>query len=119
MSDRIKLSANFHKDEFSCPCCGAFNIDPNLILALQAVRDELGLALTVSSGTRCFKHNEEVGGSKLSDHLLGKAVDIACHQGHIRRRIVSAALKQFPTIGIKKDCIHLSIGMPARIFTYD
>lgn len=116
---RTPLTKNFYRDEFECPCCQLFKTEREVIEKLQKIRDEVGQALKVSSGTRCLAHNEAVGGAMLSDHVRGLAVDIACNNGQFRRRIVEAGLKHFPTIGVKKDCVHLSVGKPSRIFTYD
>lgn len=116
----MKLSKDFDSIEFQCDCCGAMNISPELIRLLQLMRDSFGKPLSVTSGTRCQKHNKKVGGSIASDHLVGKAADIACYDSMTRRELVHIALSVgVPTIGVKRDCIHLSIGEPERLFTYD
>ncbi|MBW1973481.1 MAG: DUF882 domain-containing protein [Deltaproteobacteria bacterium] len=69
------LSKNFSLYEFRCPCCGAV-VDPDLIEALQKLRDLIGLPINITSGYRCKKHNREIGGTKGSYHLKGKAADI-------------------------------------------
>jgi len=52
--------------------------------------------------------------------LQGLAVDIECFNSIDRRGLLQAALNVgVPTIGVKKDCLHLSLGYPARVFTYD
>lgn len=43
---------------------------------LQPVRDHLNARLNVSSGYRCVKLNEEIGGSPTSQHPLGEAADV-------------------------------------------
>ena len=43
---------------------------------LQFLRDYTGRPITINSAYRCPKHNKKVGGSKTSQHLLGKAADI-------------------------------------------
>lgn len=71
------LSANFSKSEFACHCgCGANNVNPDLVNALQLVRDALSKPILITSGVRCEKHNAHQGGAKHSQHLLGKAADI-------------------------------------------
>ena len=77
-----KYTKNFDlkKDKLYCRCKGKHCtgypaiIDINLLKDLQAIRNKFG-ATTVTSMLRCKKHNEDVGGSKNSRHLLGKAVD--------------------------------------------
>jgi len=43
---------------------------------LQFLRDYTGRPITINSAYRCPEHNAKVGGSKTSQHLLGKAADI-------------------------------------------
>lgn len=121
MLPRVKITDNFYLDEFSCKCgCGKNNVDLDLIKKIQKIRTDLNQKLVISSGTRCRKRNEQVNGSYNSDHISGKAVDIACNIGTLRRKIVEAAFKYgIPVIGVKKDCVHLAISNPARLFTYD
>lgn len=52
----------------------------NLTKLIEAVLDPLrewyGKPITVNSGYRCEALNKAVGGSKTSDHLTGRSVDI-------------------------------------------
>jgi len=77
------MTKNFKKSEFDCKCgCNM----PDDVLAnitklasqLQYIRDNVALPITINSGYRCEAHNssDAVKGSKNSQHLLGKAVDI-------------------------------------------
>lgn len=43
---------------------------------LQPLRDKVGKPITISSGYRCKKLNELVGGSPTSQHVTGEAADI-------------------------------------------
>jgi len=43
---------------------------------LQPIRDHFGKSVTVNSGYRSPESNAAVGGSKTSDHCLGRAADI-------------------------------------------
>ena len=64
-----------------CRCCGLDKTDPRLrakLIGLQSLRSQ---PLTVTSGTRCAKHNARVGGAPCSLHLQGKAVDVAVKAG--------------------------------------
>ena len=75
----VRLSTNFHRREFACRgknCCGdSFPVMPELVIILQAIRDEFGLTMHVSSGFRCNTHNAQVGGSDWSWHTIGGAAD--------------------------------------------
>lgn len=67
----------FKREEFTCKCgCGANNMDLKLVEILDNIREHFGQACTVTSGTRCAKHNKNVGGVANSRHLSGKAADI-------------------------------------------
>ena len=45
---------------------------------LQPIRSKYGRAIIVTSGYRCKKLNEVIGGTKTSQHLTGCAADIKC-----------------------------------------
>ena len=78
-----KLSENFDSTEFQCKCCGKLpdgGMNPKLIELLQAIRDKIGKSITIVSGYRCEHHNQEVGGAKHSQHVLGNAADVRVHE---------------------------------------
>lgn len=77
--DNIKY---FKRQEFACPCprCGGFPVEPKQLLVEKCdeVREHFGKPMTISSGVRCQKHNDELSGSvRNSRHVQGKAVDFA------------------------------------------
>lgn len=45
---------------------------------LQPARDIVGFPMTITSGFRCEKLNEAVGGKKSSQHMKCEAADIQC-----------------------------------------
>lgn len=117
---RKKLTANFYADEFQCPCCGLNNISMDLVNLIQKIREGFGRKIIVTSGTRCEKHNELVGGKGGSDHVIGYAADIDCEDAMDRRELMILAFAAgLPTVGVNKTFLHLSIGVPARVFTYE
>jgi len=74
---REKISPNFYREEFECKCeCGFDTVDVILLQVLEDIRGYFGEPLSINSACRCDSHNESVGGSKTSQHLLGKAADI-------------------------------------------
>ena len=78
-----RLSKNFRRSEFECPCCGKFIENSSLVLALERLRGECGgLPIHILSGTRCEAWNEAVGGVPGSKHLLGLAADIVIRSMH-------------------------------------
>ena len=89
MSER--LSRNFMRSEFTCPCCGAGQMNYHLIAGLQFLRDRLGVALHINSGFRCPAHNKAVGGVVNSNHLKGLAADVACPAGYTPDQLAEEA----------------------------
>ena len=71
------LSQHFSRHEFACRCCGKAVVSAELIASLEALRDRIGTPIHILSGYRCPEHNRAVGGAASSQHLLGKAADIA------------------------------------------
>jgi uncharacterized protein YcbK (DUF882 family) len=76
------MAKYFRPEEFACQCgCGLSRLDPKLIELLDSARTIFGRPIIISSGTRCQKHNTEIGGARNSAHLIGPdgyshAVDI-------------------------------------------
>jgi zinc D-Ala-D-Ala carboxypeptidase len=99
---------NFNKSEFDCPCCGKRQMDDIFLDRLDRARTEAGIPFVVNSGYRCENHNRTVGGKKTSDHLFGCGADIKAETGHIKYKIVRAAIMVgINRIGIGKTFIHL------------
>lgn len=72
------LSNNFSRAEFECQCgqCDYDTVDAELIIVLQSLRDYIGKPITITSGNRCPEHNVNIGGTKNSYHVKGRAADI-------------------------------------------
>jgi uncharacterized protein YcbK (DUF882 family) len=111
------LSKNFSRSEFACKgtnCCGhSAPVHPELISVLQALRDQLNLPLSITSGFRCNRHNESVGGAARSFHTLGMAADVACPDGMTAEDLAQAA-ETIPAfqqggIGIYPSWVHLDV----------
>lgn len=74
--DKTALTKNFRRSEFQCSCgCSAQIVDDMLAENLQAIRDKVGVPITITSGYRCVSHNKAVGGAAGSRHLYGIAAD--------------------------------------------
>lgn len=72
-----KLAPGFKVREFRCrDGSDVVMIDESLVMLLQCIREHFGKPVTITSGYRTGTHNTAVGGSKSSQHLLGKAADI-------------------------------------------
>ncbi len=107
---------DFKRREFACPCprCGGFPTEPaeKLVRAAQALRDQVGRPMPVSSGVRCQAHNAEVGGVANSRHLTGHAMDF-CVRGMSAAQVLPLA-KALPGIvyayAIDGSYVHMDIG---------
>lgn len=67
----------FKDSEFTCQCGCGLNLQKNGIKRIaDEIREHFGRPAIISSGTRCVKHNREVGGVAGSYHTTGNAIDI-------------------------------------------
>ena len=96
---------NFKKEEFYCKDgCGLNNIDINFVKILDEIRDHFGKPLIVTSGCRCKKHNNLVGGTKNSKHLSGKAADFVING------VSPADILNYTNMLVKKGIINHTYG---------
>jgi len=78
----MQLTNNFSKIEFESrdgavmPSEVLENIK-ELAKSLQKIRDYFGQAIHINSAYRSPEHNQKIGGKPNSQHVLGKAADIA------------------------------------------
>jgi len=73
----VKLSADFERHEFACPCgCGFDTADTALVGFLQRARDHIDEPLHVTNGCRCPTYNAEVDGAPNSLHIFARAADV-------------------------------------------
>lgn len=81
-----QLSTNLNQSEFDCRCnnahCHQTLIHEDVIQNFQAMRDEYGYAIHVTSGMRCQEHNKKVGGKHNSRHQSGFAIDVTAERLH-------------------------------------
>ena len=106
------MTKNFKRREFDCKCGCKMPLEvyENVIkLAgqLQTLRDYVGRPITINSAYRCTKHNEKVGGSKNSQHLLGKAADITIQ-----------SLKPIEVFAIIEDLIDFGVMLQGGLGSY-
>lgn len=109
------VSKNFSRREFACKCgCGFDAVDVDLLNGLQALRDNSGRAITITSACRCESHNKKVGGASKSLHVKAKAADIVI-QG-LTPKEMAALAEQVPQFQkgaiityIKKGFIHVDV----------
>ena len=71
-----KLAPSFNTREFRCrDGSDTILVDEALTVVLQCIREHFGKPVHITSGYRTAAHNAAVGGSKSSQHLLGRAAD--------------------------------------------
>lgn len=104
------LIRHFVPSEMACSHCGVERMSYGLLCLLDAARERSGVPFQITSGSRCEKHNAEVGGSPTSSHLFTDekdscAVDVSDHRDPILRGlIVIAAIEVGLTqIEVSKD----------------
>lgn len=121
----------FKDDEFACQCrCGAKLVHLRLVEILDSARKILRTPLEITSGVRCLKHNDDVGGKPNSYHKpqafavdgssldLGFAADVTFARAHQRQMINIARLYMAlekagrPTnigLGLYKTWVHVDV----------
>lgn len=103
----------FQPGEFNCRCdrgldCDAAPLDLDLLTKLSRLRTDLGKKMVITSAERCAVHNDKIGGSNNSFHLLGRAVDVKTDSAAHTGEILKLAIKHgFNGVGISKGFIHL------------
>lgn len=68
---------NFTPEEMECRGTGKLRVRKDALDALQALRTCIGKPFYINSAYRSPEHNAAVGGAKNSQHLHGRAFDIA------------------------------------------
>ncbi len=123
-------SKNFDWDELACKCgCGTQYVSDKAIIALQEVREVMGVPLHINSAARCLLHNQAVGGAKGSKHLSYRislndkivestAFDISTSGIDAARLVQAARRAGFNGIGIAKTFIHVDIREEPASWTY-
>ncbi|MEO0437895.1 MAG: D-Ala-D-Ala carboxypeptidase family metallohydrolase [Pseudomonadota bacterium] len=104
-----RLSPNFERWEFKCPCgCGFDTVDKELLEYDQALSDHFdNRRVIITSACRCAAYNASVGGGPNSQHLFGRANDIIIEGIH--PHLVQELLDDWgvPGLGYYDDFTHL------------
>lgn len=77
----IQFSKHINSNEFDCKCsyknCAYILCHPKLLEYFEKFRTSCGnKPISITSGFRCQKHNEDVGGRPNSYHTIGLALDM-------------------------------------------
>ncbi len=104
------LAKNFSRYEFICHCgCGLDQVDPELVAALQRLRNRIGRPIYVNSGCRCAAHNAAVRGARNSYHLRGMAADIHADMNPVELGRTAAESGWFRGIIVHAWGVHVDI----------
>ena len=98
----VKRWEFFSEDELRCKGTGELDMDEEFMKKLIALRKELNQYFKIISGYRHMAYNDVLGATRDSPHLLGKAVDIACHGGKAYNIIRLGIKHGFIGIGVKQ-----------------
>ncbi len=122
----MKLTKNFHLNEFACrdgsetPCEVAINLK-ELALNLQVLRDDFKKPISINSGYRSPAYNKRIGGATKSQHLYGNAADIVIGgvtplQVHSRiEQLIKDGKMKNGGLGIYNTFVHYDVrDTPAR-----
>tara|TARA_R110001583_G_scaffold41335_2_gene131606 strand:+ start:14733 stop:15122 length:390 start_codon:yes stop_codon:yes gene_type:complete len=110
-------------DQPGKPGSGKENMDINLLMIIDNMRNKSGIPYKITSGYRDEKYNASIGGVKNSSHCKGLAVDIAAPTSKAKFLIIEAALHfGIQRIGVGSNFIHIDIDdidKPAQVcWTY-
>lgn len=105
------ITSRFFSDkELACKCnCGKGlqDMDQSFINRLDMLRTSVGTPLVITSGMRCNNWNQKCKGQPKSQHLIGKAVDIACAEADKRWKLVTCATSLGLSCGIDGSFVHV------------
>lgn len=116
VTERAQITPNFHASEFACKGTGKIKVSRELVNRLQALRDYLGVPISVTSGYRSREHNASIpGAAPNSRHISGEAADIVA-QGVSMQQLAAAAKKFFGDggIGTYGGHVHVDVGPQRR-----
>jgi len=112
-----RLAKHFRAKEFACPCdrdeCRTVVVHWALIRLLERMREQIEQPLYITSGYRCPRWNQEVGGAPESLHLAGMAADVQAstdvqHLASIAEAVGAGG------IGVYPRHTHVDVGEPDR-----
>jgi len=123
------MTKNFSKEEFDCNDGSEMpiNIYHNMIKVanqLQVLRDELKKPIHINSAYRSEDYNKQIGGVKNSQHIMGRAADIAIkgmtpiEVSKVIERLISNGDMLQGGIGIYSSFVHYDIRGERRRWDY-
>ena len=107
----IIISPYFNLSEFACPCCKKIMLHPLLLEKLEKLRKIIERPIHITSGYRCSRYNQKVGGVPNSYHCIGLAADIKVKDINLIDLLGYSEDVDFSGIGFyeKKNFLHLDV----------
>jgi len=123
------MTKNFSKEEFDCNDGSEMpiNVYHNMVKVanqLQVLRDELKKPIHINSAYRSEDYNKQIGGVKNSQHIMGRAADIAIkgmtpiEVSKVIERLISNGDMLQGAIGIYSSFVHYDIRGERRRWDY-
>lgn len=116
------VSEHFQAKEFDCPChypdCKKTIISKALLSFLEKIRVKEGKPVQINSGTRCVRHNADVGGADGSTHLEGRGADIQVKNRKGIELLKTAEEAGVQSIGLGRNYIHIDDRARKRRWKY-
>lgn len=104
---------NFPAKELRCKCPRCQGLQPNhcspdALLKLQAIREEFGKPMALTSAYRCENHPEEAKKARPGQHTNGVAFDVLLPWGADRMKLLQLAVKHGAKgFGFANSFIHI------------
>lgn len=94
---------DFTPAEMLCRCRNCTSvIDEDFMDDLQALRNDFGSPMNITSGHRCMRHNASIGGAMSSGHVTAQAVDVAVGGAKAYELVGKAMNHGFSRIGVSQ-----------------
>ncbi|TFG92405.1 MAG: DUF882 domain-containing protein [Candidatus Atribacteria bacterium] len=109
--NNIIIAPHFNLSEFACPCCNLVMLHPRLLVKLIELRKILERPVHLTSGYRCSKYNQKVGGVANSYHCIGLAADVKVKDINLIELLEICENIDLAGIGFyeKKNFLHLDV----------
>jgi hypothetical protein len=112
-------------EEYACPDCHEFPPDLDLMQpdepfdklfeSFALIRERWGAPINITSGYRCPRYNNFIGGTALSAHQFGLALDIKVEPHNIEQ-LYKVVKEVAPELRIGKYSYHLHIDVAYEIY---
>ena len=109
----------FKDSEFTCECGCGLNLEKDGIKRIaDEIREHFNRPMIITSGTRCVKHNREVGGVQGSYHTTGNAIDFVIPGVNVKeyadfcKQLVNQGKARYTYYGTKQmgQAVHIDDG---------